>query len=79
VPCGWQKINGLRHDCHWWQEIIGQTINAMSTVMIFLALIALGAILVRYARNDRFAGPGSRAPRIDELGIPHDQILRRLG
>jgi hypothetical protein len=54
----------------------------MSTVIFFLALIALGAILVHYARNDRFAGPGIRTPRTprpDGLGPVHDNLLRRLG
>jgi hypothetical protein len=51
----------------------------MTTLIFFLALIALGAILVRYARNDRFAGPSIRTPRVDGFGPAHDNLLRRLG
>jgi hypothetical protein len=51
----------------------------MTTMFFFLVLIALGAILVRYARNDRFAGPRNHTPRVDGFGAAHDSLLRRLG
>jgi hypothetical protein len=47
----------------------------MSTVIFFLVLIGSGAILIRYARNDRFAGPRNITPRNDELGI-RDRLVR---
>jgi hypothetical protein len=31
----------------------------MTTAIFFIVLIASGAVLIRYARNDRFAGPGT--------------------
>ena len=40
----------------------------MNTILILLALTALTALLVAYARHDRFAGPASTSHPFDELG-----------
>lgn len=40
----------------------------MSTLLVILVLAALAALLVSYARHDRFAGPASSAHPFDELG-----------
>ena len=40
----------------------------MSTFVVILVLAALAALLVPYARHDRFAGPASSAHPFDELG-----------
>lgn len=40
----------------------------MTTFTVLLVLIALTALLVRYARHDHFAGPGNLADDHDELG-----------
>lgn len=43
-------------------------IAAMTTIALLLVLSALATLLVRYARNDHFAGPATRADDHDELG-----------
>lgn len=43
-------------------------IAAMNTIVILVALTAVVALLVSYARHDRFAGPASSAHPIDDLG-----------
>lgn len=43
-------------------------ITAMNTVIVILVLATALALLVGYARHDRFAGPASTAHRLDELG-----------
>ena len=43
----------------------------MTTFALFIALIALFAALVRYARHDHFAGPGNLADSHDDLGSLH--------
>lgn len=48
----------------------------MTTLLILLAILALFCLLARYARHDRFAGPGlrdtrDRAERIE----PHRLVL----
>ena len=43
-------------------------ITAMTTVILILALTALFAGLVSYARHDRYAGPASRRVEHDDLG-----------
>jgi hypothetical protein len=43
-------------------------IAAMNTILAFLLLAAVVALLVSYARHDRFAGPASTAHPIDDLG-----------
>ena len=40
----------------------------MTTFIALLVLTAVVALLVSYARHDRFAGPASSAHPIDELG-----------
>jgi len=40
----------------------------MNTILLVLALVALTAALVSYARHDRFAGPASTTHPFDELG-----------
>jgi hypothetical protein len=40
----------------------------MNTILAFLVLMALAAMLVAYARHDRFAGPASTTHPFDELG-----------
>lgn len=39
-----------------------------TTIALVLVLLALSALLVRYARHDRFAGPATLADDHDELG-----------
>lgn len=43
-------------------------ITAMNTMILILALTALTALLVSYARHDRFAGPASTTHPVDDLG-----------
>ena len=43
-------------------------ITAMNTVIALLLLAAVVALLVSYARHDRFAGPASTTHPIDDLG-----------
>ncbi|SFB44154.1 hypothetical protein SAMN05192575_112120 [Nocardioides alpinus] len=40
----------------------------MNTILILLALTSFLALLVSYARHDRFAGPASSSHPFDELG-----------
>lgn len=40
----------------------------MNTVILVLVLTALAALLVSYARHDRFAGPGASSRHFDDLG-----------
>ncbi|WP_457205652.1 hypothetical protein [Nocardioides sp. P5_C9_2] len=40
----------------------------MTTLALLLVLLILGALLVRYARHDHFAGAALRADDHDELG-----------
>jgi hypothetical protein len=40
----------------------------MTTILTLLVLAALTAVLVAYARHDRFAGPASTSHPLDELG-----------
>jgi hypothetical protein len=40
----------------------------MNTILALVVLTALAAILVAYARHDRFAGPASTTHLIDDLG-----------
>lgn len=40
----------------------------MNTILILLVLTAAVALLVSYARHDRFAGPSSTTHPFDELG-----------
>ena len=56
------------HSCHWWQEVNARMIAAMNTIIILVALAAVVALLVSYARHDRFAGPASSAHPVDDLG-----------
>jgi hypothetical protein len=48
-------------------------ITAMNTIILLLALTAVAALLVSYARNDRFAGPSSTAHPFDDLGETTDR------
>lgn len=47
----------------------------MTTVIVLLAVAALGAALVRYARHDRFAGPHSLRDVRDECRRRNDLRL----
>ena len=40
----------------------------MNDILLILGLVALTALLVAYARHDRFAGPASTAHPFDDLG-----------
>ena len=40
----------------------------MNTIFALLVLTALFAVLVSYARHDRFAGPSSTSHPVDDLG-----------
>lgn len=68
----WQEIEDMRHTCHWWQERDQRRITAMTEILTAaLALVALLvglAALVRFARRDCFAGPGTGHQPADELG-----------
>ena len=48
----------------------------MTTVIVLLAVAALGAALVRYARHDRFAGPSPLRDCLDECRRRND--IRRM-
>lgn len=43
-------------------------ITAMNTIILLLVLTGLTALLVSYARHDRFAGPSSTTLPLDDLG-----------
>ena len=43
-------------------------IAAMNTIIALVALAAVVALLVSYARHDRFAGPAATAHPVDDLG-----------
>jgi len=68
----WQKIEGACHSCHCWQEQDERKITAMSEILIsaiaVLVLLAGVVALVRYARRDAFAAPGTGYKQYDELG-----------
>ena len=68
VHGSWQEINQDCHSCHWWQELNGRMITAMNTIIALLVLAAVVALLVSYARHDRFAGPASTTHPVDDLG-----------
>ncbi len=68
MPQPWQEINARRHYCHSWPEQDERMITAMTTFLFALALTALVALLVRYARHDLFAGTATRADDHDDLG-----------
>ena len=40
----------------------------MNTFILLLVLTALTALLVSYARHDRFAGPAASSHSLDDLG-----------
>ena len=60
-----RKSTDICHCCHSWRDHFGRRITAMTTFALVLVLLALGALLVRYARHDHFAGaaPAGRRPR----------------
>jgi hypothetical protein len=64
----WQEINEPWLSCQWWQDRDERRIPAMTSILILLAMVALAAALVRYARHDRFAGPTVRFCPRDDLG-----------
>jgi hypothetical protein len=76
----WQEINAHRRSCHSWRERSERMIAAMTTFLFTLALIALAALLVRYARHDLFAGTATRADDHDDLGPadPRRHVVARL-
>ena len=45
----------------------------MNTFIALLVLAAAVALLVSYARHDRFAGPSSTAHPFDELGLVEER------
>jgi hypothetical protein len=48
-------------------------ITAMTSFIALLLLAAVVALLVSYARHDRFAGPAATAHPIDDLGRIEDR------
>ncbi len=49
-------------------------IAAMTTILLLLLLAAGIAVLVGYARHDRFAGPSSVVHLRDDLGPVEDRL-----
>lgn len=45
----------------------------MTTILALIVLTALAALLVSYARHDRFAGPASTTHPFDELGLVEER------
>ena len=45
----------------------------MTTILALIVLTALAALLVSYARHDRFAGPASSTHPFDELGLVEER------
>ena len=45
----------------------------MTTFIALIALLTLAALLVSYARHDRFAGPSSSSHPFDELGLVEER------
>lgn len=41
----------------------------MTTFLALIVVTAIAALLVSYARHDRFAGPSSTSHPFDELGL----------
>jgi hypothetical protein len=68
----WQEIEDTGHICHWWQESDPRRITAMTdtllTALTVAVLLAGLAGLVRFARHDGFAAPGTGYQHRDELG-----------
>ena len=60
VPAAWQEINECRHFCHWWRDVGGHRLAAMTYLMI-LAVVAvlLSAETIRLALHD---GRGPQRP-----------------
>jgi hypothetical protein len=68
----WQEIEDGGHICHCWQEMNERRITAMTeiltTIFAAVALLAALATLVRFARHDSFAAPGTGYQPRDEFG-----------
>ena len=51
----WQKVDGDRHSCHWWQEINGSKLTAMTTFLaasvLLLLLVGISLLLERSLRR----------------------------
>ena len=45
----------------------------MTTILALIVLTAIAALLVSYARHDRFAGPSSTSHPFDELGLVEER------
>ena len=45
----------------------------MTTILALIILTAIAALLVSYARHDRFAGPSSTTHPFDELGLVEER------
>jgi hypothetical protein len=57
VPPLWQKINALRHFCHWWQNREGRRLTAMTTIAFLILMIAALAALRVWVRHDDYVAP----------------------
>jgi hypothetical protein len=56
----WQEINGPRQPCHWWLNLCGSKITAM-TFLIILTLVA-AALVVATLRLSVHDGSGPQRP-----------------
>jgi hypothetical protein len=61
----WQKINEAWHSCHWWPDLDGRRISAMTAIVILIALLAIVALSASLGADSR--GLNDDAWRRDDL------------
>jgi hypothetical protein len=67
LPQRWQKIDGKRQSCHWWQWNTDSSISAMEPALIvwlLLTLVFVGYLihLVHVVRDDDHGGSYTHRP-----------------
>jgi hypothetical protein len=83
MPQNWQEIDGMGPLCHWWQNLYGDRISAMTTVIVTLTVLALLAAslgwLVHLVREDTLAGHTQPSRRVapDPPRLPRTVAHRR--
>jgi hypothetical protein len=74
----WQKINGRRHNCHWWQDLARRRLSAMALLLLIIVIVAaVAATMNAIARDDRgqLPPPGSRS--VDPAFLPPSTLVHR--
>src|SRR5262249_8989099 len=57
----WLDIDECRHHCHWWREVVGRTITAMTGFLLLLGCLVLAATCGALVRRRRGSVPSSAA------------------